>query len=88
MRLGSLATRIRKRDVTGFPAIRAIVQAVHAEPNAFHALADGAIPVARTLILGFVALAAEHRADGHRNLLKQTLPERAALRQATHVCFA
>ena len=81
MRFGSVATSIREGDVASFPAVRAIVKAIHAKSNVQHALADGAVLIASALILGLVALNAEHRAGGHRSLLGQTLPERVALRQ-------
>jgi hypothetical protein len=76
-----VATGVRDSDVTSFPAIRAIIEAVHAETDILHALADGAIFFAGALVLRLVALTAKHRADGHRSLLKKTLPELAALRQ-------
>src|SRR5258707_6420373 len=81
MRFGSVATSIREGDVASFPAVRAIVKAIHAKSNVQHALADGAVLIASALILGLVALNAEHRAGGHRSLLGQTLPERVAFRQ-------
>ena len=73
MGFGSVATVIRETDIASFPAIRAIVEAVHAETNALHALADGAVFFASALILGLIALNAEHRAGGHSRLLKKTL---------------
>ena len=66
MRFGSVATSIREGDVASFPAVRAIVKAIHAKSNVQHALADGAVFIASALILGLVALNAEHRAGGHR----------------------
>src|SRR6266478_1795436 len=81
MRFGSVATSVRESDVASFPAVRAIVKAVHAETNVKHALADGAVLFAGALILGLVALHAKHRAGGHRSLLKKTLPEGVGLRQ-------
>src|SRR6266481_8492358 len=81
MRFGSVATSVRKGDVASFAAVRAIIKTIHAKTNVKHALADGAVLVASALILGLVALNAEHRAGGHRSLLGQTLPERVALRQ-------
>jgi len=59
MRFGSVATGVRESDVTSFPAIRAVVQAVHAEPNAFHPFANGAVSLASALILRLVALRAK-----------------------------
>jgi hypothetical protein len=64
-----VATAVRETDVASFPAIRAIVEAVHAETNVFHALADRAVSLAAALILGLVALRAEHWTGGHRCLL-------------------
>jgi hypothetical protein len=81
MGLGSVATGIRKSNITGFPAVRAIIQAVHAEADLFQTLANSAIFFASTIVLRLVALTAKHRADGHRRLLKKTLPELPALRQ-------
>src|SRR5260370_40900725 len=81
MRFGSVATSVRKGDVASFAAVRAIIKAIHAKTNVKHALADGAVLVASALILGLVALNAEHRAGGHCSLLEQTLPELAGLRQ-------
>src|ERR1043165_1535680 len=46
MCLGSVATGVREGNITSFPAVRAIVKAVHAETDVFHALADRAIFVA------------------------------------------
>ena len=81
MRFGSVATSVRKGDVASFAAVRAIIKAIHAKTNVKHALADGAVLVASALVLGLVALNAEHRAGGHCTLLEQTLPELAGLRQ-------
>src|SRR5882724_13673413 len=81
MRFGSVATSVRKGDVASFAAVRAIIKAIHAKTNVKHALADGAVLVASALVLGLVALNAEHRAGGHRSLLEQTLPELAGVRQ-------
>jgi hypothetical protein len=41
--LGSVGTGIRKRDVAGFPAIRAIIEAVRGQPDVVLPFADGAI---------------------------------------------
>jgi len=73
MRLGSVATGIRKIDVTGLPAIGAIVEAIHAEPASFQALANRAISFASALVFRLVTLNAENLADSHRGLLKITL---------------
>ena len=73
MGFGSVATVIREADIASFPAIRAIVEAVHAETNALHALADGAVSFASALVFRLVALGAENLAGGHRGLLKKTL---------------
>src|SRR6266700_2124229 len=81
MRFGSVATSVRKGDVASFAAVRAIIKAIHAKTNVKHALADSAVLVASALILGLVALNAEHRAGGHCNLLKKTLPDGVGLRQ-------
>jgi hypothetical protein len=81
IRFGSVATGVHESDVAGFAAFRAIVQAVHAQANFVHALADGAVAFAGALIFGFIALHAEDRSRGHHSLLKKTLPERAGLRQ-------
>ena len=59
MRFGSVATGVRESDVTSFPAIRAVVQTVHAKPDAFHSFADGAVSFAGALILRLVALRAK-----------------------------
>jgi hypothetical protein len=66
-----VATGVRESNVTGFPAVRAVVKAVHAETNVFHALADGAIFFAGALILGLVALDAEDGSGRHRCLLRK-----------------
>ncbi len=71
--MGSVATGIRKIDVTGLPAIGAIVEAIHAKPAGFQALTNGAISFASALVFGLVTLNAENLADGHRGLLKRTL---------------
>jgi hypothetical protein len=46
-----------------------------------HALTDGAVLFAGTLILGLVTLNAEHRTGGHCSLLKKTLPDGVGLQQ-------
>src|SRR5258708_24668159 len=81
MHCGSVATSVRKGDVASFAAVRAIIKAIHAKTNVKHALADSAVFVASALVLGLIALNAEHRAGGHCSLLEQTLPELAGLRQ-------
>jgi hypothetical protein len=69
--MGSAGTGFRKIDVASFPAIRAIVQAIHAKTNIVEALADGAVLVTGALILGLVALDTENWANRHRGLLKK-----------------
>jgi hypothetical protein len=76
-----VATGIRKSNITGFPAVRAIVQAVHAQADVFQTFANGAVFFAGALVLRLVALTAKYRTDGHCSLLKETLPELPALRQ-------
>jgi len=71
MHLGSVATGVRESDVTSFPAVRAIVKAVHTKTNFFEALADSAVFFASALVLGLVALDAEDGAGRHRCLLKR-----------------
>jgi NADPH-dependent ferric siderophore reductase len=41
--LGSVATAASDGDVAGFPAIRAIVETVHAKADVVLAFADGAV---------------------------------------------
>jgi hypothetical protein len=60
-----VVTGLRESDIAGFPAIRAIVEAVYAQVHLFHALADGAVLLATTLILGLVALNAHDLSVGH-----------------------
>src|SRR5215467_5129132 len=56
IRLGSVLTGLREGYVAGFPAIRAIIQAVHAQVYVVHAFADCAVLFARTVVLRLVAL--------------------------------
>ena len=83
--MDSVVTGVRKGHFASFPAVRAIIQAIHAEPDVFQTLANGAVSLARALILRLVALTAKHRADRHRSLLEETLPELRALRQVGDV---
>lgn len=53
-------------DVTGLPAIRTIIQPIHAETNIVLRLTEATIFLADTLRLGFVALRAKY--DHVRNL--------------------
>jgi len=75
MRLGSVVTGLRESDVTCFPAIRAVVQAVHAEMHFVQTFADGAVFLAGALIFRFVALHAKDGTVGH-----QVSPKRLYLR--------
>src|ERR1700751_6170294 len=65
MRLGSVGTGLRESHVASFPAIWALVEAVHAQVDLFHALADAAVLRAGALILGLVALHAHDGPVGH-----------------------
>jgi hypothetical protein len=65
--LDSVATAANERDVAGFPAIRAIVETVHAKAYVVLSLADGAIFFADAALFGQIAL----RANGgslHKSL--------------------
>ena len=48
-------------DLTGFAAIRAVVLAVGAEPDSVLALTEPAVPLAGAVLLGELALGANHR---------------------------
>ena len=60
--VGSVDIFFSDADVTSLPAIRTIVQSVHAKANIVLRLAEAAILVAGALRLGLVALRAD---DGH-----------------------
>jgi hypothetical protein len=57
--LGSVPTAAGQRNVAGFPAIRAIVEAVGAKAHVHLSLADGAISFAGAAIFRQVALRAK-----------------------------
>jgi len=67
MRLESVATGIREIDVTGFPAVGAIVEAIGAKTNFVLAFTDGAVLFAHALAFRFVARGAEN-GTGHDGL--------------------
>ena len=54
----SVATAAGKRDVAGFPAIRAVVQTIHAEFHVVLPFADGAVLFAGAALFRQVALRA------------------------------
>jgi hypothetical protein len=65
--VGSVATGIREGNVTGFPAIRAVVQTVGTEVHLVLPFANDAVLIARAVRLGLVALHAD-RGTGHGSL--------------------
>src|SRR6266849_914084 len=60
--VGSVDIFFSDANVTSLPAIRAIVQSIHAKANIVLRLAEAAVLVAGALGLGFIALRAD---DGH-----------------------
>ena len=71
MCLESAGTRIGERNVAGFPAVRAVVEAVHAKMHLFLSLADGAVLLAGTESFGFVTLQANNGTACHKCLHKK-----------------
>jgi hypothetical protein len=65
-------TRLGQRDVAGFAAIRAIVEAVDAEMHAVQALADAAVFLAVAKGFCLVALNADNRPARHGCLHKNS----------------
>jgi hypothetical protein len=63
-------TRICQRHVAGFPAIRAVVEAVYAKMDLLHAFADAAILFTTAKGFRFVALLANNRTARHECLHK------------------
>jgi hypothetical protein len=64
----SVDTRLGKRYVAGFPAIRAIIKAIHAKMHLFLAFADTAIFLASAEGFCFFALHADDRPARHKRL--------------------
>ncbi len=62
MQVESAPTGVYHANVAGFPAVRAIVLAIHAEANPLQPLAISTVTIARTLLLGLVALDAKYGA--------------------------
>src|SRR5689334_14740654 len=87
MRLGSVATGLRKRHIARFPAIRAVVQTIGAEVYVVHALADGTVFFASALVFRFVALRTDNWTVRHWLSPRKTLPEWQARRQDTLPSF-
>ena len=69
-----MATAANEGNVAGFPAIRAIVETVHAKADVVLPFADGAVFFADAALFGQIALRANggslHKAS------KKTVPER------------
>jgi hypothetical protein len=63
----SVGTVISEIHVAGFPAIRAIIKPIHAQPHAYLALTDGAVFLASAILFGLFTLAA-HDLGAHENL--------------------
>jgi hypothetical protein len=63
----SVGTVISEIHVAGFPAIRAIIKPIHAQPHTYLALADGAIFFAGAILFRLFTLAA-HNLGAHENL--------------------
>jgi hypothetical protein len=51
----SFPTIVSERDVTGFPTVRAIVEAIRAEPDLGLPFANGAVPFAVAVLFRLVA---------------------------------
>ena len=67
MCLDSVDTRIGKRYVASFPAVRAIVKAIHAQVYLFLPFADAAILFASAERFCFLALHADDRPARHQH---------------------
>jgi hypothetical protein len=63
-------TGIGQRYVAGFPAIRAVIEAVYAQVNLFHSFANATILLASAKRFRFLALLANYRAARHESLHK------------------
>jgi len=70
MCLDSVDTRIGERDVAGFAAIRAIVEAVDTKMHVVQAFADAAVLFASAKRFRLVALNADNRPARHGCLHK------------------
>jgi len=68
IRLGSVVTGLRESYVAGFPAIRAVIQTVHAQAYVVHSFANAAVLFARALVFRLVALRTQDWTVGHRCL--------------------
>jgi hypothetical protein len=51
---------VGERYVARFPAVGAVIEAVHAKPDIMHTFADGAVFVAGAVLFGLVALRANN----------------------------
>ena len=69
----SVATAANEGNVAGFPAIRAIVETVHAQAHVMLPLADGAVSFADAALFRQIALRANGRSL-HR-ASEKTVPE-------------
>jgi len=72
MCLDSVDTRVGQRDVAGFAAIRAIVEAVDTKMHVVQAFANAAILFAIAKRLRLVALNADNRPARHECLHKNS----------------
>jgi hypothetical protein len=70
MLLESVVTGVRKGHFARFPAVRAVVETVDAEPDLILALANGAVFFAGAVFFGLVAHGANHR-TGHWSLRRK-----------------
>jgi hypothetical protein len=66
----SVDTRIGQRYIAGFPAVRAVIEAVHAKMNLFHALANTAVLLTSAKRFRLLALLANYGATRHECLHK------------------
>jgi hypothetical protein len=56
-----VATASRECNVAGFPAIRAVIEAVGTKTDVVLSLANGTVPLAGTALFGHIALHADGR---------------------------
>jgi hypothetical protein len=67
MHFASVATVVREGDVARFPAIRAIIQAVRAQPDLILTFADGTVFLAGAILFRLVTQGADNW-TGHGDL--------------------
>src|SRR2546430_13563129 len=85
MLFGSVATEIGKRNVAGFPAVRAIVKAVRAQTHSMLAFANRAVFLTGTALFRLVTHDTHYKRTGHGKPPHKTVPDVGNMRQGTHL---